>query len=129
MSYESRMIVVDRYEFDNGHVWGEEIFRFNLCAMGYDLVNGKSFCDIFDTDIDFDVYGRSCELDRDEDKDAYRKDCYGKICGMTTIDKVIEWLEKADMDYRRAKSFLAALKGFKESESDYGDIRVVHFGY
>ena len=107
----------------------ETIQRFNLCAMGYDLVNGKSFCDIFDTEIDFDVYGRSHELDRDEDKYAYRKDCYGKICGMTTIDKVIEWLEKADMDYRRAKSFLAALKGFKENESDYGDIRVVHFGY
>ena len=134
MSYESRIIVVDRSEFeraDTNFVCAFEVFRFDLCAMGSDTVNRKLFYDIFDTEIDFDLLWREHEVDTDEDPDGYKKDYYGEWCKYTTLDNVIEWLSKAKItkEYRRAKSLLAILRAFKRNEADYDQICVVHFGY
>lgn len=133
MGYESRLIVVDRVETGtptgNTLAFGDSLVKINLCKMGYDKVNGKEFTEIFTDKIDFNLYEDDCEEEYKTDKDAYKKDKYGAWCKMTTLDTVIEWLEKANMDYRRARMCLDILKGIKDSEQDFGDIRVVHYGY
>ena len=133
MGYESRLIVVDRWETEEvsrKFAFGDTLVRIDLCKMGYDLVDGKGFTEIFTDKIDFNLYEESFNDEEYEaDKDAYKKDRYGDWCKMTDLDTVIEWLEKANMDYRRARLCLAILKDIKANEQDYGDIRVVHYGY
>ena len=134
MGYESSVIVVDRNEHlrpVGKWVFGDKIATLNLGVMTGRVINGKSFYDVFDTPIDFDLYHTS-DATTDED---YRVDCYGKHCNYTTIDKLIEWLigaMEADTElagYRRAKMLLSTLKALKESESDFDELVVVHYGH
>lgn len=141
MGYESRVIIVKRSEYPkNNLVIAEELARVNLCCMGYSsMYRGASFREIFKTPIDFNLYGMPERWEDPEElypDEHYREDCYGKHCGMTTIDKVIEWLERAvDKDgetiltYRRAKLLYGILNHFKAMEKDFGSIYAVHYGY
>lgn len=129
MGYESRLIVVEREDYDNGYVFGDEIMQIDLSKMGYDRVDGRCFTDIFKNEIDFNLYMMRSGYEDSDDPNRERKDAYGAICKWATIDAVIEWLEKADMDYRRAKTCLSVLKALKEHEKDYANICVVHYGY
>ncbi|MBP5581467.1 MAG: hypothetical protein J6X85_06745, partial [Ruminococcus sp.] len=101
--------------------------RFDLCKMGYDMVDGRMFSSIFDVPIDFNLYAPLEEVGETQE------DMYGAHCGMTSVESVIEWLENAPEDmrtYRRAALFLDFLYALRarEHESD-GEIVLVHYGY
>ena len=120
MGYESRLYVVNRRELRwDGKLLGiyrDMIAKFDMSCVGW---NPKH---IFTTPIDFAI-----EYD-ENDNDVY-KDMYGDICGMASVSEVItavEALEERE-HYRRFKPLLGFLKGLDESEWD--DLRVVHFGY
>lgn len=121
MGYESRLYVVNRVEIKfNGElyrVWGEKLARFDMCCIG--LYNPEF---VFATPIDFPI-----EYD-DNDEEVY-DDMYGKRCGMASVSAVISAIEALEEreHYRRFKPLLGFLKALDESEWD--DLRVVHFGY
>lgn len=122
MGYESKVFVVMRKEHD-AWCYGDEIATFDLSKMGYEQVDGRSFPTIFDVPIDFDLYIND---------ERTKEDCYGAHCGMTSVERVIEWLEKSEVakEYRRAKLFLAFLYALRERKHEFVDeIVLVHYGY
>ena len=130
MGYESKVFVINRcvvHPLNNmpDYVFGEEIARFDMCKMGYEKVNSVDFPHLFNKPIDFDLYYPIDEVAET------REDCYGDTCGMTSVSRVINWLEKAEVtkEYRRAKVLLDCLRGIKAYEQEFEDIVVVHFGY
>ena len=132
MGYESKVIIMDR----TGEKWALELMRIDVSNMGHSKYNGKSFPEVFDTPIDFDIFVKcGCDWDGERSAEYFRKDYYGKHCCHTTIDKLIEWLTgamEADTElagYRRAKMLLNTLKALKESESDFAELVAVRFGY
>lgn len=120
MGYESRLYIVDRRELKwNGEliqIYGNEIARFDMGCVVWNPDN------IFTTPIDFPI-----EYDKN-DEEVY-DDMYGKRCGMTSVSAVISAIEALEEreHYRRFKPLLGFLKSLDESEWD--DLRVVHFGY
>lgn len=134
MGYESIVFVIVRREIKplNGmptFAYGDEIARFDMCKMGYEQVDGRSFPAIFDMPIDFDLYSPI-----EGGKEETRTDMYGDVCGMTSAERVIEWLERAEVtkDYRRAKLLLGCLRAVREHEHEFtddGEIVIVHYGY
>lgn len=120
MGYESRLYVVNRCKASDwgDYVFAERIAVFNMCCVGWNPDK------IFTEPIDF-MLGR----DNDGNGEPIYNDKYGKRCHMasvSTVIKAIEKLEEAD-HYRRFKPLLGFLKSLDESEWD--DLRVVHFGY
>jgi hypothetical protein len=132
MGYESRLFIVDRKSINQKnkppYVFGEKIAEFDLCKMGYDRIDGKTFTDNFKIDLDFDVYS-----------DDYCPDCgneinisidrYGEKCKGAKVETVIGWLEKYEQQdhYRRIPPVLAFLKALQPDE--WQELIVVHFGY
>ncbi len=131
MGYESRIYIVEREEHKNW-VYGSKIAQFDLCKMGYYMFDGKSFKDLFNKEIDFDlninVENKDCYNPED-----YRIDAYGEHCKYTNIDVVIYWLEiyTKEVNYRRAELFLNFLYTLKEQikKGMWGEICIVHYGY
>ena len=127
MGYESRVFIIDRRENEGGFVWGEEIARFDLCKMGWEIVAGKQFREVFKTPIDFDL-----DIPLTGVKDLpYRADAYGDICKSASISDVIGWLEKSKVlrDWKVAKLFYDFLKVLQEHENEYRELILVHYGY
>lgn len=130
MSYESKVLVINRSEIPNLWVSGQELARFDLARMGCDKFNGKKFTELFSTPIDFNLYVN--HSDEVVDDSFYREDCYGKHCNFTRdIDEVIAWLEEFQKKepYRRAEMLLNFLKLFKYQIGQFDDICLVHYGY
>lgn len=133
MSYESRVIIVNRRETEN-FVFGSEIARFELSAMGREMVNYRTFCDVFKTPIDFNLYGMP-EIWTDPEEthpdQHYREDAYGAHCKMASVDDVLAWLEASNTakEYRRARLLQDFLVCMKEEMNNFDDVRVVHFGH
>lgn len=134
MSYESKMIVVQRNEYD-GRVYGEEVMRFDLSSVGYGLVNGRYFTEIFKTEIDFNLYNMQEEnydhCGTDEYNEKHRIDCYGKHCKYAEIDEVMDYIASSPelMGYRRTKTFYGMLMMLKANRENWGHLVVVHYGY
>lgn len=131
MGFESRIIVVERTEAKPGdggvriigtYVFGDELVSIDLCKMGDEEVDGKSFRDLFDKEIDFDLF---------VDGERTRKDKYGDVCKYTDISTVFSWLRESNTgkEYRRAKMLSRLLTALKESEPDYKEVCLVHYGY
>lgn len=124
MGYESRLYIMRRAEIvaSNGdiRIWGDPFAEFDLFKMGYEYNAGKWFREIFETDIDFDLW---------VDGKHTREDCYGDTCQYADIDTVIDWLELSEVvkEYWRAEILLRFLKTLKEAGHD--DLIVVHYGY
>ncbi len=122
MGYESRIIVMNRSELTrpNGGNWvytenwvyAEKIAEMNMCCMGSD------FKKLFEKPIDYTIYVNDEKTD---------EDCYGEHIKYATIDRIVEWLENYNEDYRRIAPLLGLLKGFDESEWD--ELQVLHYGY
>lgn len=143
MGYESRIIIVDRHEFagsgEEPYIFAEEIARVELCKMGYSTNDGmRSFCDIFKTPIDFNLYGMAERWeypDKEYPDEHYREDCYGAVCKYATIDEVKTWLENAKdgyepaLNYRRAQILYGLLTTLKANESKFDNLLVVHYGH
>jgi len=117
MGYESKLIVVERSEHkDINWIYGEVIAEFKLSCLPWDFDHRK----VFTEPIDFDLW------DGDE---KTREDKYGEHCGMAHVSEVVKALEQLaeNEDYRRYAPCIALLKGFDESQ--WKDLRVVHWGY
>lgn len=118
MGYESRLYVVNRFVASNwnNYVFAEKIAQFDMCCVGWNPDK------IFTTPIDFSI-------GYDKNDEPIYNDMYGKRCGMASVADVItavEALEERE-HYRRFSPLLGFLRGLDESEWD--DLRVVHFGY
>ena len=117
MGYESRLYVVNRVEnVWTGGLWGDKLAVFNMSCVGWNPDK------IFTTPIDFNI-------GYDKNGEPIYNDMYGKRCGMASVSDVISTIEALEEreHYRRFKPLLGFLKSFDESEWD--DLRVVHFGY
>jgi len=120
MGYESRLYVVNRFVASNwnNHVFAERIAQFDMCSVGWNPDK------VFTEPIDFYLF-----YDNDGNGNPVYDDKYGKRCHMASVSTVIEAIEKLEEadHYRRFKPLLGFLKSLDESEWD--DLRVVHFGY
>lgn len=116
MGYETKLIVVNRYVFGD-YIWAEIIATFDLCKLPWSF----NHHDVFKEPIDFDLY-----LDEGT---VIREDSYGDLCCMANIDDVIDAINKLaeKENYRRYKPCLELLRGFDQSQ--WGDLRVVHWGH
>lgn len=117
MGYESRLYVVNRVEnVWTGGLWGDKLAVFNMSCVGWNPDK------IFTTPIDFNI-------GYDKNGEPIYNDMYGKRCGMASVSDVISTIEALEEreHYRRFKPLLGFLKSLDESEWD--DLRVVHFGY
>lgn len=120
MGYESRLYVVNRRELKwDGKplgIYRDMIAKFDMSCVRWNPGH------IFTTPIDFPI-------EYDANGNEVYDDIYGKRCGMASVSAVIaavEALEERE-HYRRFKPLLGFLKALDESEWD--DLRVVHFGY
>ena len=131
MSYESKVFIIERIETESGWVGGAEIARFELCCMGYELVNGRGFRDIFKTPIDFDLDLNVNEESEYYKPELYREDAYGTPCKSASIPFVLDWLEHSRVlhEYRRAALFYDFLKVLQSRANEYGEILLVHYGH
>ena len=131
MGYESKIYICAVNRGFSATPYANKIAMFDLCKMGYERFNGKSFVELFDKTINFDLY-----LDGDGDN-TVTEDAYGDTLVYTTdIISVIEWLEElvTKTSYRRAILFLEFLKALqKQSEAGvwntWNEITLVHYGY
>lgn len=120
MGYESRLYVVNRRELRwDGKLLGiyrDMIAKFDMSCVGWNPEH------IFTIPIDFPI-------EYDENDNEVYDDMYGKRCGMASVSAVIAVIEALEEreHYRRFKPLLGFLKALDESEWD--DLRVVHFGY
>lgn len=126
MGYESRIHVVERV-IDR---FADELARFDLCKMGYEEVDGRSFREIFDREIDYTLYYTPTYKENADWGKPQNEDCYGDICGATDFDTVIDWLERSAVvkEYDRAACFLECLKIMRTCYAGR-EIDIVHFGY
>ena len=121
MSYESRIFVVNRNEFENrdgtSYVYAEKIADIKMSSMY------KSFVDLFDKEVDYELYIDSKEK-------STSTDMYGDKMKYTDVRTVIDYLEKLidrGKMYRRHSILLGMLKGIDISQ--WNEIQIVHYGY
>ena len=126
MGYESKIIIGKRIEHSFG-VWFDEIARFDLSKMGYEIVENETF----KTPIDFNLYVNNYDPDKDYPDSFFREDMYGMQCKYTNTENVLRWLEKSETakEYWRAELLLRFLKTLKEKEPEWGSFCAVHYGY
>lgn len=117
MGYESKLIVVEKWNEPNDFSIGKTIAEVNLCVMP------NSFFPIeetFENEIEAPVFmGTSVEA---EDK-------YGKKLRYTSVEKLLKVLYKCEAEehYRRTEMAINTLKTF--TSKDWHNIVVVHYGY
>lgn len=121
MSYESRIFIVDRSEYENNDgtlsVYAEQIADIKMSSMY------SGFTNLFDKEVDYKLY-------IDNDDEPTRTDKYGDVMTYTDCKTVITYLESLIADgknYRRLTILLGLLKGINEKQ--WHDIQVVHYGY
>lgn len=124
MSYENRIFIVDTWITEyNSTLFPEIIADYSLSRLDYD-VNGKVFDQIFDIDVDFELYGdNDFELTFDK---------YGKRIKAAKIQTVIEYLKKYREIHwqRRIAPVIAMLEVFEKNADEWNNnLLVVHYGY
>lgn len=139
MGYEIKCFVGLRKEVEtpSGEPWVffTELASFDLSRHYGEQVEGKSFCDIFTTPIDFNLYYKESENEHGIDDPIWRMDCYGDHLVSASVDTVLQWLEKSEMSksYRRSKTFTAFLRCLWDNRTDYtntdGELIVIRYGY
>lgn len=117
MGYESKLIVVQKWSFDDASSFGDTIAELNLSKMG------NSFFPIdetFENEIEKPIYLNGREV---------IEDCYGKKLHYTSVEKLLKVLYKCEAEehYRRTELAINALKTFLSK--DWNDVVVVHYGY
>ena len=113
MGYESRLYIADYHKTTN-HM--EVIASFDLCKM---YIGGWK--DLFKKPITTEVWlGIG---------DAVLKDMYGDVIKYADLEDVARFLEEncRDMKYRRIEPCIRLLRGFDKSE--WGDLKVLHYGH
>jgi len=132
MGYESRLFIVNRKSIKKKnkppYIYGSKIAEFDLCKMGYDRINGKMFSEIFNIDLDFEIFSDDCCPDCGAEINL-SIDRYGEKCKGAKIETVIGWLEAFEQrdHYRRIPPILAYLKALQPDE--WAELLVIHYGY
>ena len=119
MGYESKLVVVKKWNFTDAESFGETIAELNLCKMP------NSFFPIEET----------FENELEPDKYIYLNgeivtdDKYGQTLRFTTVRKLLNVLYKCEAEehYRRTEMAINLLKSF--TTDDWEDIVVFHYGY
>lgn len=118
MGYESRLYIVDEYDFkipsDNGKVYAQVIGMIDLCKC-------YPIAEIFTNEANGYIYA-------DDGNTKIEEDMYGSPLSVASLDEVIEKLKEIvkDTDYRRAKIALGFLKAVQKSMPN---CVVYHYGY
>lgn len=117
MGYESKLVVVKKWNFDDGDSFGETIAELNLSGMP------NSFFPInetFENESEKSIY--MCDGYVIEDK-------YGEKLRYTSVEKLLQTLYKCEAEehYRRTEMAINLLKSF--TTKDWDNIFVFHYGY
>lgn len=118
MGYESKLIVVNKYSFENARAIGETVAELNLAEMGSSFFPIKK---TFENEIEKPVYiGDWGEVTEDK---------YGDRLRYTTAEKLLKVLYKCEVEehYRRTELAINTLKTFLSK--DWENIIIVHYGY
>lgn len=118
MGYESKIYITRKSKYSD---WNEVIATFDLCKMGWDIINGKTFRGLFTEPVG--------TMYADDGNTEIHEDCYGDAVEGAPIHDVINWISKwvYANDYGRARVFLNLLESM-EAEID-GDLYCYHYGY
>ena len=118
MGYESKLVVVQKWSFQDTDSLGETIAELNLSKMGND------FFPINET-FENEMNGKYIYLDGEE----VTEDKYGDKLRYTSVEKLLKVLYKCESNehYRRTELAINTLKTFLSK--DWGEIVVVHYGY
>lgn len=121
MGYESKLIVVQKYSFNDTSSFGETILELNLSGMpsGFFPIN-----ETFENEIEAPIF-----VGRGINGIEVTEDCYGKKLRYTSVEKLLNVLYKCEAEehYRRTELAINTLKSF--TTKDWGEIAVVHYGY
>lgn len=118
MGYESRIYIAKRCEY---FAYYEVIAEFDLCKMGYDMYNGKTFRNLFTLPLEGDMY-------MDDGNTLITEDCYGDAVEGAELTDVLDWLNEFNRhnDYWRAKVFADLLHTLNKYDTD---LILYHYGY
>ena len=124
MGYESKLYVVDKrriaHKIDGKeYVWGEVIASFDLCKV----------YPVSDKMREYPI--TNCYIYADDGNTQILEDCYGEPLKEIPLDDAIGILEDAAglEDYRRYEPCIALLKGFKQSQWQWNNLVVLHYGH
>lgn len=119
MGYESKLVVVKKWNYDSGDSFGETIAELNLCGMPNTFF---PISETFENEIEPNKY---IFMNNEEVSD----DKYGEKIRYTSVEKLLKVLYKCEAEehYRRTEMAINLLKTF--TSGDWDNIVVFHFGY
>lgn len=122
MGYESKLVVVKKWNFDSADSFGETIAELNLCVMP------NSFFPIEET-FENEIEEGKYIFMNDGENETVNEDRYGKKIRYTSVEKLLKVLYKCEAEehYRRTEMAINLLKSF--TTSDWDNIVVFHYGY
>lgn len=120
--YESRLIIGRKIKHarKSARVFFQELCRYELCSMGNQEINYKNFFELFDQEVDFEMFV-------EDENQATKTDRYGDICKYTTQDHLLPWLNLFTYydGYWRIPPLIALLEALKEEK----DLIIIHYGH
>ena len=122
MGYESKLVVVKKWNYDSGDSFGETIAELNLCGIP------NSFFPIEET-FENEIEEGKYIFMNDGENETVNEDRYGKKIRYTTVEKLLKILYKCEAEehYRRTEMTINLLKSF--ITSDWDNIVIFHYGY
>jgi len=119
MGYESKLIVVKKWNCEEASSFGQTIAELNLSGM---LPRFFPIEETFENEIEKPVFMDSEEVTEDK---------YGDKLRYTSVEKLIDVLEECESNehYRRTVMAINLLKSFLSKDWDSDDVVVVHYGY
>ena len=117
MGYESKLVVVQKWSFENAGSLGDTIAEIKLSKMPNTFF---PINETFENEVEAPVY-----MNGKEEID----DCYGEKLRYTSVEKLLKVLYKCESEehYRRTEMAINMLKSF--TTNDWDNIVVVHYGY
>lgn len=123
MGYESKIYIVEK-----GHKFKGETHFYSPVIAVFDL--GK-FYDV--SDFMRRCPATDCYFYADDGDTMVLEDRYNDPLTETTVDKMVEILEKAKTGeygfHRRITPLLSTLKALQEERYKWGELAVLHYGY
>ena len=122
MGYESKLVVVMKWSFEDSDTFGETVAELNLAGMP------NSFFPIDETFENELEEGKKIYMN-DGEVSEVDEDKYGERLRYTTPEKLIQVLHKCEGEehYRRTEMAINLLKSF--TTKDWNNIFVFHYGY
>ena len=119
MGYESKLVVVKKWNFDSTDSFGETIAELNLCRMPNTFF---PISETFENEIEPNKYIFMNDEEVSDDK-------YGEKIRYTSVEKLLKVLYKCEAEehYRRTEMAINLLKSF--TTNDWENVVVFHYGY